>query len=416
LYRIKKLNNVKYNISSVIFFIVLSFSFLLPVNQKASTITLLSLTLFCSLKYKAFNINIFKKFIPFYILYIIYGIAFFRDKYEFTNLMFERKALLLALPIIFSIISLSKYRLNQILKYFVYGCAFAYIISILIAFNNAIDLTSFSFNSTIESYRVNVLENPEASILLTNYFLGINFALDMNVTVLSIYFSFAIALLHIKKELFSIKERYIITILLSLGVFQLFSALGVLMLFYVLILIIKPKTIKLLMFIGFSIFLISLYAISKKEDFEIQQKEKLEKLDNRVFIWYTSLNTIASSNFIFGTGVKKAQKLLDRNYPKEGEFGFNAQIKKLDSHNMYLQFILEVGLIGLAMYLISIFQFFKGIKFLTNKNKQIATLFISLVLFSNITECAFNLYIGLSFFAFFYTLFVTYSHYENQAI
>ncbi|WP_452221588.1 O-antigen ligase family protein [Lacinutrix salivirga] len=364
--------------------------------------------------YKDFSYKTFKVFIPFYLLYLLYAIGYYRDNFEIVNLMFERKAIVLALPLVFSITSIDTINYKLILKYFVYGCIVAYLLSLIIGFYNSFSFNPLSFDTTLASHKSNELVNPNASPLLTNNFLSVNFTLDMNPTALAMYFSMSLAILYTVKELFTKKQKYLFSVLLILGVLQLASVLGILMLIFVVFSLIKPSLKKPMIITVVSGFILFLGVVSQKEKQSYFDSEKLEKIDSRVLIWHTALNSIDSSNFFFGNGVKNAQKLLDKNYPKEGEFGFAAQIKKLDSHNMYLQFILEIGVVGLIVYLISIFVFFKQIKTMNNFSKNLSIIFIGLILFFNITECAFNIYIGISFFTFFYVLAVAYKHHEQS--
>lgn len=405
------LKRIKFNLLIVL---LMGFSFFLPINQRISTLLMLVLTASSFFYIKDFSLKTFKLFVPFYLLYLLYAFAYFRDNFQIVNLMFERKAILLALPLVFSVIKVDTTNYKLILKYFVYGCIVAYILSLCVAIYNSISFNPFEFDSTIAAHRSNKLINPNASTLLTNNFLSLGFTLDMNATALAMYFSMALAILHVVKDLFNKQQKYFFSSILVIGVFQLASVLGVIMLLYVIASLLRPKLNKAMIIIGVTGFILILGVISQKDKIQIIDSEKLEKLDSRVVIWHTAFNSINSTNFLTGTGVKKAQKLLDKNYPKEGEFGFAAQIKKLDSHNMYIQFILEIGILGLTVYLISILLFFKQIKSMTNYNKALSLVFIGLILFLNITECAFNIYIGISFFTFFYVLALAYKQHETN--
>ena len=87
-------------------FLLLSFAFLLSLNQKWSTINLILLVALSLINIKSFSFNNFKKFIPFIALYFLYAIAYFKDSYQFGMVMFEQKASLIAIPIIFSVYKL----------------------------------------------------------------------------------------------------------------------------------------------------------------------------------------------------------------------------------------------------------------------------------------------------------------------
>ncbi len=410
---IKKLVNIDKGRFNLLFTLLVGFSFFLPINQRLSTLTLLILTI-CSLFYiRRFDIIFFKHFIPFYILYILYGIAYYRDTYEIYNLMFERKAILVATPLVLSVFKLKEVNFKIILKAFIYGCVIAYLLSLFLAFCRSISVNPLSFDATVMSHRANELVNPNASLFLTSNFLSVNFTLDMNPTVLAMYFCMSIAILHSIKEVFTKQEKQVFTVVLIIGIIQFGSVLGLVMLSFVLLSILKPKLKKVMIIAGLFCFIMALIGISQKEKQNVLNTANIEKLDNRIIIWHTVLNSINKNNFLFGVGAEKAQKLLDKNYPKVGDFGFASQIKKLDSHNMYLQFILEIGLIGFMVYLISIYSFIRDINKIPMDYRNLSIIFIGLSLFLNVTECSFNIYIGLSFFTFFYVLILAYKHQEN---
>ncbi|WP_281847366.1 O-antigen ligase family protein [Olleya namhaensis] len=323
--------------------------------------------------------------------------------------MFERKAIFLALPLVFSILKPKDIHYRSILKLFVYGCIAAYILSLVIALYNSISFNPFVFDVTLAAHKANELTNPNASSLLINNFLSVNFALDMNPTALAMYFSMSIAIMQYLKEEFSKNTRLFFSILLIVGILQLGSVLGFIMLVFVLIALFKPLLAKPMIAFVFFSFLVTLVLISQKDNQTFVKTSEIERLDNRVIIWYTVLNSISFDNILFGTGVKKAQKMLDKNYPKEGDFGFASQIKKLDSHNMYLQLILEVGLLGLIVFIICIYRYLKQIKIMPKQYQNLCFIFLGLVLFLKMVESALNIYIGLSFFVFFYVLSITFT-------
>lgn len=379
--------------------LLLLFSFLLPLNQKWSTINLILLVVLSLIKIKSFSLNNFKKFIPFIILYILYAIAYYKDNYQFGMVMFEQKASLIAIPIIFSINKLGYDTFIKVLKALVYGCLTTFLFYNIIAIYNSIHFDPIGFNPII----INEI-NPNfdnASILLKHHFLANNFIKSMNATFISIYFSFAIYILYHFKQCFKYYKLFVV--LLTVGVIQIFSVIGFITLTVVFSIVFLKKLQKTILIVVLLFFIGLPIVVTNLSNNNLISK-KIEQLDNRLVIWPNAFKTI-TKEYMFGIGVKKGQRTLESNYPVTGDFGFLSQIKKIDAHNMMLQFIIEIGIIGFIVFLFSMYN-------LVYNNKKIALTFSIITLLLYTTESAFTTYAGLSFFCFFYGVFISRIEYE----
>lgn len=67
------------------FFFLCLFLFFLPINQKLSTLLLVSNVLISLWYIKDFDMKVFKSYIPLVLFYLIYAIAYYRDEYSFQK-------------------------------------------------------------------------------------------------------------------------------------------------------------------------------------------------------------------------------------------------------------------------------------------------------------------------------------------
>ncbi|WP_298418002.1 O-antigen ligase family protein [uncultured Kordia sp.] len=330
--------------------------------------------------------------------------------------MFEQKASFAAFPLIIFTLKKDQRYITTILKAFVVGSVIAYVLAIINAFWSAIDFTTFTFNFVHETAQdKDVLSYFP---LQTNYFLGNYFSFSMQSSILALYFVFSIGIMHFYKTLFSKKFRIITSILLALGVIQLFSLMGVLSLivlaFYVLFLNNKKTFYILIASIGIVGVIVNKTRIVKIVTSSAEErKEELIKLNERAIIWSTAVQVISESP-VTGSGIRKAQQKLNKLYPKGGDFGERSQLKNLHAHNTFLQTFLETGIIGLGILLSFFFLLIKKIRKSTNAiTKHISVVFIVLIFLNFLSESVFNIYVGISFFMFFYCLFTLFKEDEK---
>ena len=374
---------------------ILAIAFFIPISQKLSTICIFFSVFFSLIDYK----NVFKRgfklspYLPLVLLFLLYAVAFYRDNYELSIKMFEQKASLIAFPLIFFSLKLNKPNLIKVLKTFVYGCFTSYIILLVIAFYNSIDFSTFNFTPILKDY-----VGKEYDYFQVHYFLGKLFANNFHGTYLSIYFLFSIIIINLFNNEFSIKIKYIFYLCFGAFIFQIFS-ISSLFILLIIILYFGKKYIKIGILTVLTIGIIF-------SSFNFTKVIDNFKAQNRPIIWETAISVLKEKP-LFGFGIKTAQKKLHDNYPKSGEFGALTQKKKTDSHNLFLQISIEMGFIGLFLLIMA----YSKIIFIKIKDYELKTTCISFILLFallSIIESTFNVYLGISYFCFFYCLFVNF--------
>ena len=112
-------------------------------------------------------------------------------------------------------------------------------------------------------------------------------------------------------------------------------------------------------------------------------------------IW-NSVNNILKKNIVFGVGTGDIQSELNKEYIKTG----NSKLAEgnFNSHNQFIEVILEHGLIGLVIFLSAFGMMF----YLAYSEKNILyTMFLVIVFTSFLFETMLNRLGGVSFFALF---------------
>ncbi len=389
---------------------MLSIAFFLPISQKASTISIiitLALALLLNHKKKVRTKEI-RQLLPFLLLFFLFSISKYRDDYELGLRLFEQKAVMLALPIMFIASTITKVKFEHIIKAFVIGCFVTYALLFLNALVSAIDFKTLSFNPFVDAYKNSEELFLNEQPLQTNLFLGRSFATIMQPTLLSVYFLFALVCLNTMSLGFSKKLKRALSAIFVLAVIQIFSLIAIIGLIISLYIIISRNIdfrVSLLVLFGFLAILTTLTvypSIEKNKRLSVV----MNNTGNRLVIWNAALSTI-SEKPIFGHGKKNAQKRLESYYPKRGHFGAISQSNKIDAHNVILQTILEIGLIGLALLILVFFNLFK-----LPRTKELIAFFTLTVLVS-MTESILNIYVGVSFFCFFSCLFLNKAMYAK---
>lgn len=170
------------------------------------------------------------------------------------------------------------------------------------------------------------------------------------------------------------------------------------------------KTIIRATVIGLILLFGSVTYMSERIQFKITEtKDELYKMiDNthskntnpRVYIWPSAIKAIKESP-IFGHGMGDAQHALNKFTDQvEVEFWLNnantkLRDKNINSHSQYLEVILQVGILGLFIFLLSLFYSLKT-------SNRIFIIFVLCTFLSMLTESIFERQFGLVFFAFFY--------------
>ena len=374
---------------------ILAIAFFMPISQKLSTICIFFSVLLIFLDYK----NAFKRdfklhpYLPLVLLFLLYSIAYYRDFHLFSVKIFEQKASLIAFPLIFFSLELNKSYIIKVLKTFVYGCFTAYITLLIIALYKSLDFSTFNFTPILNDY-----VGKEYDYFQVHYFFGKLFANDFHGTYLSVYFLFSIIIIHLFKNEFSVKIKYLLYICFGAFIFQIFSIFSLIMLLLI-VLYFGNKYSKILILPLLTIGIIF-------SSFNFTKAINSLKTQNRLIIWETTIGVIKEKP-LFGFGVKTAQKKLHSNYPKTGEFGALTQKKKTDAHNQFLQISLEMGILGLFLLFLIYFKMI-SLKIKDHKLKGASIFFILIFGLLSIIESTFNIYLGISFFCFYYCLFVNF--------
>ncbi len=121
----------------------------------------------------------------------------------------------------------------------------------------------------------------------------------------------------------------------------------------------------------------------------------LTSKEGRMVIW-NSVNNILKKNIVFGVGTGDIQSELNKEYIKTG----NSKLAEgnFNSHNQFIEVILEHGLIGLVIFLSAFGMMF----YLAYSEKNILyTMFLVIVFTSFLFETMLNRLGGVSFFALF---------------
>lgn len=395
-------NLIKYD-----FFLAL-FAFLMPINEKASTIIIFFCLLALIIEFvkKKVRFKLKKELLIFPILYLIYvGTSIFlSDKIEFK--LFEQKAALIIFPFLFS--TTYKYNQKKILTAFVYGCIVAYVICIVIAFNNSLvfDMGNISFNPLLNESRG--FGFFKSMIYEGNYFFGSYFSRLIQISYFAIYLAFAISILLFQPIEF--KGKNFIIFIFVIAILQTTSLAGILnLLIIVLVGIIyrvKSRKKRAIIFFG-CLGLILLSAryhprinttiMGVYKTLQGQNSPEFPK-QPRIMTWKASIMAVGQHG-IAGLGVGTSQKELNKKYV---EINFQrGRNENLNAHNEYLQILLECGVIGFVALLFIFYALIKRINNVEGYKKPFVLCFLLLILVNFMLESMMNRYIGISFFVFF---------------
>jgi len=353
----------------------------------------------------SFYATLFKKKINI-AYFVFFGLSLISLLYSFneTKGITELKNLLplIIFPLLFQLVSFSKKQFYSILKAFLFGCFFAFIISI--------------------SYQVYLM------IIGANYsfhYLKLVEVLWMHPTYLSLYLNFAIVMsfyLFIKNELnlylmmFSIAIFSVFIILLSARMqIIIFAFVFLLLSVYVLINNFSKRILAmfLLSFIALAITFSNYktlnnrftYIKNLKYDIHSEKSTSWNGANVRLAIWNTSKSLIKDNKFI-GVGIGDADDELMNEYKKQG-FKFAYKLKYV-AHNQYIQTTISIGFVGLIAYL-SILTILLSDS-IRSKNFLVFSLFF-ILFFTGLTESFLRMQSGIVFFSFMIILVLNNSKY-----
>lgn len=411
-------------------YLLISFAFFLPISQKISTINIVVLILISLFSLRK-KVNFKREYVYLFILYIFYCLSLLYSS-EFQFKIMEQKASLVAFPIIFILNRNVIAYFELILKFFVIGCIIALIICEWNAFYNSFDFESFVFDYRVE----NTLSFYESLRNDKNYFFSYKFSFMHQTVYFSMYLMFSIVILLYNKSIIKNKKIQTLAIfLLFLGVLQTLNKAALLIsVFIITIYIHKTINNKQIASIGVILFLIfglSLFFLNprfksfKKSLFETRYEIKVadfRKINNqnpnrgnfRVMLWSSTLDLI-KKNPIIGIGAGGSHNRLYEVFAVKRQWYDKSE--KYHAHNQYLQILLDLGLLGFVPFFFIIREF-KNI-FVETISKEKKAFILSTILIIGINflfESMFERYSGLSFFCFFYCLFISTKNINNKIL
>nr|WP_241678329.1 O-antigen ligase family protein [Algibacter amylolyticus] len=144
--------------------------------------------------------------------------------------------------------------------------------------------------------------------------------------------------------------------------------------------------------------------VGRLDEFENPEVEVFSSLVTRVSIWKSALE-LSKSNLLFGYGAVDAKEKLFEYY-KETNQKFLYKYK-FPVHNQFIDYLIKYGILG-PIALLVFFSFLCYLGFI-NKN-SLMFFFVILFFLSNLTDDFFILYSGISFSAYWASIFGNYSN------
>lgn len=346
----------------------------------------------------------FLKFLPVYIIFIILIISFIYSKdYNIgLKILFKSQVLIVFPFVLWARGSVDKQIQMKAIKYFIYGVSISFFLSLSIAFYNFIgsgNLSEFTYYELAETLELH--PTYFSLFILTAMvfvFSGISKIFLFNAIFIGISVIFII-LLESRIAFIGLLLVVCYGIIRTKSIYQKAIIFGVL--FLVLIGVLNSETLQN------RLLEVSSFDTTSEEIGTFQENG----INQRTWLWTNALEQIkdkplfghglGSQNNYFGWQIKK--KLLSEDF----NFEFNKaaiSLSERNLHNQYLHFIYESGILGLALLLLGIFLMV--IRFY--KNKQTPQLLV-LILFAifMLTENLFHRQMGIYFFAFMFSLFLS---------
>lgn len=304
-------------------------------------------------------------------------------------------------------LALTKEQINKMLNLFVVGSLIAFFIFLTIACYHVFDTGSMH------------IFNPE-NLVNENYFFYHRFTIpfDINAVYFGIYlvFSSCVLLNDFPSKNRNVKiKRSVILVILAIGIY-LMQSFAVLFVYFIVFLVFlinlnKKKKInfKRIVLLALIILLpVTIFYQKAKvfngEVFEYNIEEDVHSanwnsLNIRLAKWECAIEVFKENNLLFGSGVGCTQEKLDEMYLKKN---FTIGIaKRFNTHNQYLHYLVTLGILGFAAYLIFLgAAFYKSII----SNNFLLFSIIAIIAICSVTENIFGLNKGIVFFASIYYL------------
>ncbi|HLV14587.1 MAG TPA: O-antigen ligase family protein [Xanthomarina sp.] len=362
--------------------------------------------------------NIFWIFI-FSILFFLYAISLFYStdlENGFIQVYKKSPILILSFFIFTFRYSISKSTILHSIKVFAYAVTFVCLTSIVLAVYNCYD------------YEYNILLHCTSDQNLAEAFISYHkLYLSLYITIAIFFILHSLVFITKKFRFFSLVTLQILVLFFTLVLLGSRNSLLLSTLFiigYPLVYLLKNKLfVKLTILISavLTIIISSIYFNPPlqekiKEAINYENQYNINKrwggVSVRKLIWEYGYIAFKKKPII-GTGVGDTQKELNTSYLKCTQTtALNAQT--YNAHNDILQIAVTVGLIGLSLYLFSLFYIFYT-SFL--KGNYIHCIFILLFLVSGLTESLLERDMGIRVYSFFTILLFIYSTqtYENTS-
>jgi len=391
--------------------ILVFITLILSNNINSMSLILLGGFNFIFLDKESFNILKKDKLVRLFLLwFIVYSISYFlSENKEYAIKVILRNASLIILPgvLFLYVFKSNKFRLTKILKMWIFILAallsFAFIIAIY---------KNLNFN----------LEEQKPLLKLKSWYFTYHYLagnINMSAIYLSLYVAFALLILtldlvrmidlrlkpYINKALLLLFLIFLLLLSARTILFITFTMLFVILLSYS----IKKGKIKMFFFANM-IFMFLLTVLLSFNDvlrlrlfnaFKFHEESKYFSggISSRFYQWKSILNESLGSNIFIGAGIGDVQPMYLKAYES---YGLDWAIKhNFNAHNMYIELISSIGVVGLIVFLSVVYISFR--KAILNKD-SIYTIFLILFVFSGLTESMLNRHHGIIFFILFGSL------------
>ncbi|WBU90700.1 O-antigen ligase family protein [Cellulophaga omnivescoria] len=303
---------------------------------------------------KTYSLDIINWSFPLLFFLMTISLYYSYDVKEGLKLI-ERSLPLIIFPIIFMFIRANKEIIDKVSKAFIFGIFITFIFNLIKAFYSSLTINEegVNFNSAIKAG----LNIEESIIDGGNYFFGGYFSTFMHPSYVGLYV--LVGIIYTLKSSLSRKIKLFLLITLSVYIFFLSSksALVLLLLIGVIFLIYYKNSSRIIIFstvafLGILVFINPRInqGIKRLNDFNLKENHKYTtSSQSRILSWKVALDLIEKSPFL-GYGVGDADKELLIGYLKS-DYITNAE-NEYNAHNQFLQTTLQVGVLGLILFLL----------------------------------------------------------------
>jgi len=142
-------------------------------------------------------------------------------------------------------------------------------------------------------------------------------------------------------------------------------------------------------------------------------------LGYRFSVWHEAINTIIPMNPLVGVGLGDEMHIIEENIEKNhytGVYRHSLQaMLPYNYHNAYIQYTVQLGIIGLFLYLLMFYNIFK-LKIVEQEFSNIRYMFILVFCISSFFDVAFTVQFPLAMFALFVGIFLSLAREEEDLV